>query len=255
MEEKKQITISLVVIFLLVTGVFLYYFFFCPKVTLNLPRPPIDGEKTWAFLVNGKERTPGDVIVVWKSLKIDVVELEKGDDVPVDSGKIVDSFKMDDVIENRDLLAYKYSSEQNNREESLSVVAYHENGVVTLVFVDLQKEEKPWIHFANCGRIIDSLAGIIDKTVLVNGKELDDRYYPYHQGDRIILSIKENESGEIIGEIDITDRVKKYGSIYFKKSSDLLDGEEIIIIISNPSGSFTYDTQEIEVKISSSLAV
>lgn len=247
--EVKKLWIVLVICFLIIglAGVFLYYYFHCPKVILNLPRPPIDGEKTWAFLVNGKERNPGDVIVVWKSLKIDVVELEKGKDVSVDSGKIIDSFKMNGIIQNGDLLAYKYFSEESNGEESLAVVDYHQIGSATFVFVDLQKEEKPWI-------IISSIpVEIMDRwTILVNGKEIDNDFYPYRQGDEVILSIKEIKSGKIVGETNITGNVEEYAQIYwrYEKASGLTGEEEFFIILNTPSDkSFIYDIQEIKVNI------
>lgn len=263
--EVKKFWLVLVIFFLIIglIGGFLYYYYsYCPKVILNLPRPPVDGETTWAFLVNGRERNPGDVIHVLKPfrpLKIDVVELKKGEGVPIDSGKIIDSFEMDDVIQNWDLLAYKYFSEESSGKEGLAIVAYHENGVSTLVFVDLQREEKPYITFPNLGVIVDSSGGIIDRwTILVNGKEIDNRFYPYHQGDKIIISIKENESGKIVDEIDVTDDVEKYAEIYWRynRPSGLLNEEELSIFLQTPSDeSFVYDLQEIKVKISSSLTV
>lgn len=250
MQVKKRIFISLVICFLLIglmAGGFLYYYSHYPKVILNLPRPPVDGERTWAFIVNSRERNPGDVIVVCKSLKIDVVELRKGEDVPVDSGKIIDSFEMNGVIQNFDLLGYQYFPEGISSEEALAVVDYHKNGSNTLVFADLQKEEKPWI-------MVSSISGEIMGrwTILINGQKITDSFYPYYQGDKVILSIKEIKSGKIVDEIDITDDVEEYAQIYwrYEEASGLTDEEEFFIVLMTPSDkSFVYDIQEIKVNI------
>jgi len=240
MGVKKRIFISLVICFLLLAGVFLYYNFGPKVIRSNLPRPPIDGERTWAFLVNDIERNPGDVIVVWKSLVISVVELPKGDNVPVDSGEIVDSFDIIGVIQNFDLLGYQYFPEGISSEEALAVVDYHKNGSSTLVFADLQKEEKPWI-------MVSSISGEIMGrwTILINGQKTTDSFYPYHQGDKILLSIEEIKSGKIVGEADITGDVEEYTQIYCR-----YDEEGFFIILNTPSDkAFVYDVKEIKVNI------
>jgi len=111
-------------------------------VQTNLPRPPVDGERTWVFIVNGKETNPGDIVKVNHNfLEISVIELPKGKDVELSSGKEIDRFNIGALVHRGDLIAYDYDSPypREGREEGLSILIISPDKSVREISIKINK--------------------------------------------------------------------------------------------------------------------
>ncbi|PJE67405.1 hypothetical protein COU95_02585, partial [Candidatus Shapirobacteria bacterium CG10_big_fil_rev_8_21_14_0_10_40_9] len=90
----------------------------------------------------GKETNPGDMVrVINHSLEISVIELPKGKDVGLSSGKEIDRFNIGALVHKGDLVAYDYDSPypSEGEEEGLSICVISPDKSVREISIKINK--------------------------------------------------------------------------------------------------------------------